>query len=77
MEKYLFNAIAKAMKNFTREADMLEVCVRDKGIIAVSAFCNGDIYYNEDRQYISAANLPNRAWNKLHSEKGNKLYLFI
>lgn len=78
MEKYLFNAIAKVMKPFTLEADVLEVCVRDKGIVVVSAFYDdGNIYYNEDRQYINAANLPNRAWNKLHSEKGNKLFLFI
>lgn len=76
MEKYLFNVIAKAMNPFTTEANLLIVWVRDKGIIAVSAFYNGDIYHNEDRQYISASNLPSRAWNKLYSEKRSTLLLF-
>lgn len=78
MEEYLFNAIAKVMKPFTLEANMLEVCVRDKGIVVVSAFNNdGSIFYNEDRQFVSAKDIPNRAWNKLRPEKGNKLYLFV
>ena len=77
--KKLFEKIIKAMRpkegSYNYSINELDVFVKNSGIV-VGGVCrneHGSRYSNNDVQFLSAAFLPNKVWNKLFELKGHYL----